>query len=217
MAFTREAEPIVGAFDSVFNVTSRPFGHPWFGVSDDARGVQWNAYYSAWEARALLGVNLEGMEYEDWPIARFLERESWKPQFPALAKEMRHGQSLTLSWWRDCWQAAGRVDIRERDIAPTPISLAALSEDIWRRLVKEAWQCLDDSRGGRGRRRTTVTLSGSGDQVIRDVSPHFHVNVELWRSAPRSEPERVSAVEHARQQLAPVYEFVVDRSRPGKW
>ena len=45
---------------------SRPLGV--LGVSDGVEGVQWNAWYSQREETAWLGVNLEGKEYEDWPV-----------------------------------------------------------------------------------------------------------------------------------------------------
>ena len=53
----------------------RPFGTPrgrYQGVSDNAEGVQWNAGVDREQGSSWLGVNLEGMAYDDWPIARLI-------------------------------------------------------------------------------------------------------------------------------------------------
>ena len=63
------------AFTATFGIAGRPFGAPngrWVGVSDDAKGVQWNAPLDQEQGVAMLGVNLEGMEYKSWPIARLI-------------------------------------------------------------------------------------------------------------------------------------------------
>ena len=47
------------------------------GICDGTRGVQWNAWIEWDGARqiAYAGVNLEGMTYNGWPVARLIERE----------------------------------------------------------------------------------------------------------------------------------------------
>ena len=46
------------------------------GISDGNEGVQWNAGYRPGDGFVRLGVNLEGMRYDDWPVARLIEQES---------------------------------------------------------------------------------------------------------------------------------------------
>ena len=76
------------AFQRHFQVSPRPFGQnsgPWVGVSDDAKGVQWNAGIMRESGVAYLGVNLEGMKYRDWPIANLLLAEKHSPELTQLA------------------------------------------------------------------------------------------------------------------------------------
>ena len=47
------------------------------GICDGTQGVQWNAWIEWDGARqmAYAGVNLEGLIYKGWPVARLIERE----------------------------------------------------------------------------------------------------------------------------------------------
>ena len=61
------------------------------GVSDGIEGVQWNAGYRARDGTVWLGVNLEGIKYDDWPVARLIEREFSRPLLPTrLGGVSRH-------------------------------------------------------------------------------------------------------------------------------
>jgi hypothetical protein len=58
--------------------------------------VQWNAWVKWHGGRqmAYAGVNLEGMVYDGWPIARFIERElGWRASLDAAMGNLRpmHG------------------------------------------------------------------------------------------------------------------------------
>jgi len=46
------------------------------GTSDGNEGVQWNSSYRPGDGFVWLGVNLEGMGYDDWPVARRIERRA---------------------------------------------------------------------------------------------------------------------------------------------
>jgi hypothetical protein len=63
----------------LLNITDlKRFGSPSLGVdgaSDSKQGVQWSGWLDFRENVAYLAVNLEGMKYDDWPVARFIERE----------------------------------------------------------------------------------------------------------------------------------------------
>ncbi len=89
------------AFKETFGIEGRPFGSPsspWIGVSDDAHGVQWNAGIDQRGGRAFFGVNLEGMQYEGWPIARFIERELAKPMLLDMARQHPNLSDVVLSF-----------------------------------------------------------------------------------------------------------------------
>ena len=153
------------------------------GISDGREGVQWNAAYFRSQQTASLGVNLEGMKYDDWPVARLIERELSQP---LLLTEYRarvaRPEMVTVRWHRDAWQAAIRVPIKESSLDPTPIALHRLDGEGWKRALRSARECLDPKRGYRGRRRTKVTLRRSGQVVERQVTPHLHLGMFLAKT-----------------------------------
>ena len=104
-----ELDCLRSAFKSTFRIEGRPFGMSgsrWVGVSDDAKGVQWNAPLDQEEGIVILGVNLEGMEYQGWPIARFIERELAQPMLTNMTADFG---DIVVSLMRDAWQAAARL------------------------------------------------------------------------------------------------------------
>jgi hypothetical protein len=133
---------LLAAFRATFGTDGRPFGSPtgiWAGVSDNAHGVQWNAGTHRGRSLAYLGVNLEGMEYDGWPIARFIERELAEAKLPSLAMEMG-SNDIEMSWTRDAWQASARLPIEEHSIGGTPIKLRTLTAEKWREVLREAYR-----------------------------------------------------------------------------
>ena len=75
---THHADAVKSCFRDVFGCRGREFGSPSrgvLGVSDGNEGVQWNAGHYPRDGAVWLGVNLEGMKYDDWPVARLIERE----------------------------------------------------------------------------------------------------------------------------------------------
>src|SRR6186713_953698 len=88
----------------------RPYGtatRPRQGFSDGRDGVQWNAGIDRNRDVLTLGANLEGMEYEGWPIARLIERELVTPRLLDVAKAPTL-RECELWFTRDAWQAAAR-------------------------------------------------------------------------------------------------------------
>lgn len=41
--------------------------------------VQWSAGFRPGDGFVWLGVNVEGMRYDDWPVSRLIEREICRP------------------------------------------------------------------------------------------------------------------------------------------
>ncbi|MYI21426.1 MAG: hypothetical protein F4043_01665 [Gammaproteobacteria bacterium] len=69
-------------FRDIFQRPGRDFGSPSrgaLGISDGNEGVQWNAGYYPRDGAVWRGVNLEGMKYDGWPVARLIEREISRP------------------------------------------------------------------------------------------------------------------------------------------
>lgn len=177
------------------------------GVSDDAAGVQWNLTVHRRDGRATFGVNLEGMKYDGWPIARLLQRELDRSTLPELATSIAQATDIELVLWRDAWQASSRVKIEERFISPTPMALCALTEQGWRECLETARACLDGSKALQGRGLQTVTLAGRQQKVDRQVSPHLQFRSPLSGATSK-------AVRDARATLQPLYDWATARSRP---
>ena len=208
--FEERAEAVIDLFRDLFACEGQRFGSPALGVlgaSDGTEGVQWNAWCSRSDEPACLGVNLEGKEYDGWPVGRLIERALAHPR---LLTEYRvrvaRPERVTVSWERDAWQASIRVKIRESDIAPTPIALNRLDADGWARALEGARECLDPKRNYRGRRRTGVTLLRSDRLVERWVSPHLQFRIHIDERDPRT-------LQRARDNLQALHEFATRQAR----
>lgn len=205
-----EADPIRVAFSKVFGSRWKPYGTQGGhigGFSDDRDGVQWNVGYDPRDDRRWVGVNLEGMQYDDWPIWRLIEREAGDPTLPALVKQNKKLHDVTLLWRRDYWQASARPEIEERFIGVTPLKLGELTEPDWRSALDEAAECLTVSRKSRGRAKQTVTLA-DGKQVKGEVSPHLTFEYE---NPAKKDWEKL--FREARTCMEPLHAWAVQRAR----
>lgn len=93
-------EVLRGVFPEVFGFkwapfTSNPLGVS--GLSDDAAGVQWNAWMDHATLGAFVGVNLEGKEYDDWPIARVIIASSRRHSYSVSAIGLRTHKASTCT------------------------------------------------------------------------------------------------------------------------
>ena len=199
----------------MFGCRGREFGSPSLGllrISDGNEGVQWNAGYHTHDGAVWLGVNLEGMKYDDWPVARLIERELSRPLLLArYRREVPRPDRVTVIWARDAWQYSARRRIREADIAPTPIALDRLDGQGWADSLRGARECLNPTKQHRGRRKVPVTLLPSKRyprerQVEMDVSPHLKIGTPLGEITAR-------AMWQARENLEALYEFVGHQAR----
>ena len=211
MGLEERADIVIGLFRNLFACEGRQFGSRSLGVlgiSDGCEGVQWNAAYHERDQTARLGVNLEGLLYDGWPIARLIEREIFHP---LLLTEYRdrvpRPQMVTVRWWRDAWQVSSRVPIKESRLPPTPIALDRLDGEGWAHALRQARECLDPERGYRGRRRTKVTLRRSSRIVERWVSPHLQFTARFAEDSTRS-------LRRAKDDLEVLREFAVRQTRP---
>jgi hypothetical protein len=208
--FRDTADYLNKAFEEFFNVAPRPFGQKTgtvFGFSDDSKGVQWNVGINFEDGSAVLGVNLEGMKYRDWPIATLLLRERDEPTLPSLSA-LPGAEDITVQLNRDAWQCAARPPIQEKLITGSGTPLASLSKPTWSAMVEEALSCLDASQGYRGRAAQKVTLIKSGDIVEKEVSPHLSVTTTLWKLAPNNQAGILEAIQKSHDLLSPIYSFI---------
>lgn len=208
-----EGDEIRRAFIRVFGAAHRAFGNRARrigGLSDGREGVQWNVGYNPDTGEAWVGVNLEGVQYRDWPVARLIQRELQSPTLPSVIRHLENTDSVVVHWRRDYWQAASRPPIEEKDIAPTPILAGKLTEDLWRQALEEAAGCLDATKTAGRRATREVTLSVSKQRVTGPVSPHLTIRVPS--AAPYDWELYFS---RAKAQLQPFYDWTVEQARVG--
>ncbi len=211
---THHADALKSRFRDVFGCRGREFGslsRGVLGISDGNEGVQWNAGYYPRDGAVWLGVNLEGMKYDDWPVARLIEREISRPLLlTRYRRKVARPDKVTVLWARDAWQCSARRRIKEANLAPTPIALDRLDGQGWADALGGARECLDPRRQHRGRRKVPVTLLPSKQhhwerQVEMDVSPHLKIRMPLAEIT-------VRAMRQARDNLEALYGFVAERS-----
>ena len=132
---THNADALKSRFRDVFGCRGREFGslsRGILGVSDGNEGVQWNAGYYPRDGAVWLGVNLEGMKYDDWPVARLIEREISRPLLlTRYRRKVARPDKVTVLWARDAWQYSARRRIKDANLAPTPIALDRLDGQGW--------------------------------------------------------------------------------------
>ena len=126
-AVDEEIKVLRATFVEVFRPANpQPFGSPTLGLSDGNSGVQWNAGIDPKSGLkpevAYVGVNLEGKEYDDWPIASLIKREHEDPKLVETIAKLQQSNEIWLMWSRDAWTVGGSRTpaIKEKDIAPTP-------------------------------------------------------------------------------------------------
>jgi hypothetical protein len=212
--FTEDIETLLDAFGQELGVVPgalRRFGRKslgYLGASDGAAGVQWNAWLDAREAAAFLGVNLEGMAYDGWPVARFIERELDRPRLFDVRDQLEAPALVQVIWHRDAWQVSLRPEIVEKHIGVSQQMLPAIEPAAWAETLREAYACLDADRSHRARATQTVTTA-KGARGERPVSPHLQFRQRIsWSPAHGWK----TAVAEARRNLRPLYAWVAEQS-----
>ena len=209
------ADALRALFRDIFQCRGRDYGSPSgrvLGISDGNEGVQWNVGYYPRDGAVWLGVNLEGMKYDGWPVARLIEREISRPLLLTWYRpQVARPGKVTVLWSRDAWQYSARRAIKDASIAPTPVTLDRLDDRGWAEAMRGARECLDPRRQHRGRRKVPVTLLPSKRhpwerQVEMDVSPHLKIRTRLVGITSR-------AMREGRGNLKALYEFVGEQSR----
>ena len=152
------------------------------------------------------------MKYDDWPVARLIERDISRPLLlTRYRRQVARPDKVTVLWARDAWQYRARPRIKEANLAPTPIALDRLDGQGWAEALRGARECLDPRKRHRGRRKVTVTLLPSKQhpwerRVEMYVSPHLKIGTPLVEITAR-------AMRGARENLEALWEFAARQSR----
>lgn len=176
-----EYADLLQSFCETLGVKGRAFGQlnkPFFGMSDGDEGVQWNISVNTQMDNIRIGVNLEGMMYKDWPIARLIESELSHPELLNAIPQLDNPEAIFMTFYRDAWQVASRPEIKEKYIGGKIFPLDALTHDCWHSILVEAQGCLDEKYDYRKRNTQDVTLvKKDGHHVVRamPVSPHLTI------------------------------------------
>ena len=212
---TTSAEDLIGAFGAEFGVAvtdENRFGSVslgWLGVCDGAEGVQWNTWLHRAENAAYVAVNLEGLKYDGWPIARFIEREFRHTRLFEVARQLAAPESIQMIFHRDAWRFASRPAIEERHIGLSGRALTEIDPEGWKRTLQEAYDCLDAERGHRHRGRQMVTTKSG--RVELSVSPHLQFRQRISDAA-EAQREWTSRLRGAQEVLQPLYTFVKEQA-----
>lgn len=209
------AEDLIAAFGAELGIAvtdDNRFGSVslgWLGVCDGAEGVQWNTWLHRGQNAAYVGVNLEGMKYDGWPIARFIEREFRYPRLFEVVRQVTAPDSIQMIFHRDAWRFASRPAIEERHIGLSERALTEIDAEGWKRTLQEAYECLDPDRGHRHRGRQMVTTKSG--RVELSVSPHLQFRQQISDAA-EGQREWVPRLRRAKEALQPLYDYVKEQS-----
>ena len=210
-----EYAKVLQSFASSLNVKGRPFGQlnkPTFGMSDGNDGVQWNLSVSTDTGVIRLGVNLEGMQYNNWPITKFILSEINNPKIAEVVKKLNNPNDVHIRFSRDAWQVTARPFIVERYLGGKEFTFAESNPEQWSRMLKEALGCLNKEMNYCGRAKQTVTLENKPENVeqarVMEVSPHLTIWSPLSLSGNIYEN-----IDQKIAELQPVYEWVNEASQ----
>lgn len=199
-----EGSVIADAFERVFRCGGTPFGSSalrWGGMHDGAEGVQWNVGMDPRLPERWVSVNLEGLKYDGWPLARLIAKEMRRPTLPALVSVSPRLGAVRMLMRREFW--TGRNRVHREQVADLPLS--NITEPEWRHVLSEARNCLASSSGGRG--RATFVPKTGGAPVSAEMTPHLAfrvtaVEVDDWERFIRDGLDR----------LDPLYEWTAERA-----
>ncbi len=190
------------------------------GFSDNNNGVQWNAWTGTHsslkdeEDASYLGVNLEGMEYQGFPIASLLLSEKEKPLLRGAIKKLgKDAHLVSVVWWQDAWEDEDRNIPFDGNVLLQPTRLSDLTDPQWTRAIAVALKILPSQRQYRAFGEVEVTLRGE-TRKLRS-SPHLQFRTILWPNLPPF-PEKKAAREFMREgkeRMQPLYDFVKAATR----
>ncbi len=209
-----EYAEILQSFNKIIGIKGRPFGQlnmPYFGMSDGNEGVQWNIVISADTQEIRVGVNLEGMEYSNWPITNLILKELAKPTINELKSRLEKPENIFIQFRRDAWQVQSRPDIIEQYINAEYTPVTEMKSELWASTLSEALSCLNENRQYRGRGKQEVTLAKQPKKgeikKIMWVTPHLHISTPIETNG-----NIINNLDAGITRLKPVYEWVTSGS-----
>jgi hypothetical protein len=188
---------------------SRPFqtfdDELFVGVREAVDGVQWHVSLERQNGLRRLAVNLEGLAYRDWPIARLIQRELAEAKLFEVILTLANPRAIEVHLTRDAWKGPRtRVAVEEWSLLPRR-PLSDLSPHAWRIALTQAAASLAGPAGGRGSKRLTRLNKLASEEF--EVSPHLNFAVKLISGGTAS--ERLVEMRTAMTQLEPLHRFVV--------
>lgn len=201
---------ILQSFNEIIGIKGRPFGQlnkPFFGMSDGNEGVQWNIVINTEPKEIRVGVNLEGMEYSNWPITNFILSELRKPALNDLKSNLENPEIIFIKFMRDAWQVQSRPHIIEEYINGKEISVSEMGTELWNSTLTEAKSCLNENKQYRGRGKQNVTFvnppkNGEMNRIMW-VTPHLHISTPIEKNE-----NVINNLEAGIKRLRPVYDWV---------
>jgi len=212
-----ELEGLYEVFRERLGVEGRKFGQTGkgrIGISDGNEGVQWNLVVWQDSGNVELGVNLECVKYNDWPIAKFIDKEINKPTIEFLKVPEFDAGLVRVGFYRDAWQAASRSTIKERNLTSSGDPLSSLNNSLWLETLREAEGCLKfhNSKISRAEQQVTVTRkNGSIEKKLMQVSPHLRIHTTAFNLFEDGFNDMAANLDKAFRRLDEIYSWVAQR------
>ena len=192
-------KPYLDIFTSVLGIEGKPFGQLnqlRFGISDDAHGTQWNLALAEGDVKAYLGVNLEGLEDNGWPIATLLLSELKNPSLEKLKSRIGDPDSVDTRLTRDAWEITRRPKICNS------IDYSKLIPEEFRQIVADAR--LHDLRHAHSLR---AVMNGESLHMARQLLGHRRAStsnryVHLYDATLSQAAERVAEAIHLKSGMS---------------
>lgn len=199
---------VLSTFSKVLGITAIPFGSRVTksqGGSDGNEGVQRSIWLTREACTICIGINLEGKKYNDWPIARFLEREMATFELLNSSRKLYSSKKVIVGLYRNAWLYGNRLSITEDIIGNAEQLLPDLTCEKWTEMLKEAYFCLDKYKGYRARAKQLVTLRRAGPRLL-EVSPQITVHTEF--GIHNNEVELEKYITKEIELLNPIYHII---------
>ena len=198
-----EGHQMEQAFERVFRRSGATFGSEslqWGGLYDGEEGVQWHIGLNPRGPERWIGVNLEGLKYDGWPLARLITRELAKPSLPAVVESYPRLGPVRLIMERDFWNPRVRSHVE----LLADVALQELTLGMWKGVLSKARESLASRNGG----RAAVTYrAGDGAEKVAEVTPHL-----MFRHRVRDVSSWERFIREGMDLLDPLYEWTCDRA-----
>ena len=201
----REANALHDSLSALLGRPVKRFDDEIFvGAHDGSEGVQWHVSLDRQDMiTRRFSVNLEGLAYKDWPIAKFIARELEQPKLFDAVTAIEKPELVQVHLTRDAWKGPRTRVAVERWSLLSRQPVHKLSPALWRSSLNEARRCLAGPDGGRAKARLLRVKTHLTEDL--EISPHLNFGIEL--TAEGTVEERVMELRRAMKLLVPLHEF----------